>query len=91
MYQQLCLGIAEQRLKLLCNNRNLEKMITSKQFREDLWFRLNVFPIHIPPLRERKEDIPVARKYSVRTEIIDIFTQACKVCIHDEDPAKTIL
>jgi hypothetical protein len=33
--------------------------------------------------------VPVARKYSVLTEIIDIFTQACKVCIHDEDVAET--
>jgi transcriptional regulator with GAF, ATPase, and Fis domain len=39
-------------------NRNLEEMVKAKQFREDLWFRLNVFPIRIPPLRERKEDIP---------------------------------
>ena len=39
-------------------HRNLEEMIASEKFREDLWFRLNVFPIHIPPLRYRKEDIP---------------------------------
>jgi len=39
-------------------NRNLEELVKKKEFREDLWFRLNVFPIMIPPLRHRKEDIP---------------------------------
>lgn len=39
-------------------NRNLQEMVASGQFREDLWFRLNVFPIMIPPLRRRREDIP---------------------------------
>ena len=39
-------------------HRNLEAMVREGKFREDLWFRLNVFPIMIPPLRQRVEDIP---------------------------------
>lgn len=44
---------------IVATHRNLEEMVAAKQFREDLWFRLNIFPIRIPPLRERKEDIPL--------------------------------
>jgi formate hydrogenlyase transcriptional activator len=47
-------------------NRNLEKMIANREFRSDLYYRLNVFPIRIPPLRERREDIPLLVKYFVQ-------------------------
>lgn len=44
---------------IAATNKNLEQQIKDKQFREDLYHRLNVIPIHSPPLRERKEDIPL--------------------------------
>ena len=44
-------------------NRDLESMIANREFRSDLYYRLNVFPIRIPPLRERREDIPVLARY----------------------------
>jgi formate hydrogenlyase transcriptional activator len=47
-------------------NRNLEKMVADREFRNDLYYRLNVFPIRIPPLRERKEDIPLLVSYFVQ-------------------------
>jgi formate hydrogenlyase transcriptional activator len=54
-------------------NRDLDKMIAEREFRSDLYYRLNVFPIRIPPLRERPEDIPLlvryfAQKYERRME-----------------------
>ena len=44
-------------------NQDLEKMVIDKTFREDLYYRLNVLPIRIPPLRERREDIPILAQY----------------------------
>ena len=48
-----------------CTNRNLEQEVKEGQFRKDLFYRLNVFPITIPPLRERKQDIRLLVKFYV--------------------------
>lgn len=53
-------------------NRNLEEMMHSGRFREDLWFRLNVFPIMIPPLRQRKEDIPALVHHFIDKKTIEL-------------------
>jgi PAS domain S-box-containing protein len=44
---------------ITATNKNLEDLIKQKQFRDDLYFRINVFPIQLPPLRKRSEDIPL--------------------------------
>lgn len=50
---------------IAATHRNLEKMVSEGKFREDLWFRLNAFPIIIPPLRHRRQDIPSMLQYFV--------------------------
>jgi transcriptional regulator with PAS, ATPase and Fis domain len=52
---------------ITATNQDLEKAVEEKRFREDLFYRINVIPIHLPPLRERKSDIPVLANHFLRT------------------------
>jgi DNA-binding NtrC family response regulator len=61
------------------SNKDIERAVAEKTFREDLFYRLNVFPIRIPPLRERKEDIPF---------LVDYFMN--KYCLEIKTPVKGI-
>ena len=67
-------------------NRNLLKMVQNGEFRDDLYYRLNVIPITIPPLRERIEDIPVLldyllKRYSkiMKKQITGFTSEACQL------------
>jgi len=57
---------------IAATHRNLPKMIEEGRFREDLWYRLNVFPIEIPPLRERRQDIPDLTAYFINKKAAEM-------------------
>jgi transcriptional regulator with PAS, ATPase and Fis domain len=70
-------------VRVVCaTHRDLEQMVVKETFREDLYFRVNTFEIHLPPLRERKDDIPVlartlvARHMKKPTAPADVLTDA---------------
>jgi formate hydrogenlyase transcriptional activator len=72
---------------IAATNQNLWRMVQERRFRADLYYRLNVFPIALPPLRERKEDIPLLTKHFVRK----FATQQGKSIDHVSDGAMEVL
>ncbi len=78
---------------ITATNRDLEQALKQGKFREDLYFRLNVIPIIIPPLRERKEDIPQLLEYFIKKTcnannkpLIKISDQALELCLNYDWP-----
>jgi DNA-binding NtrC family response regulator len=57
---------------IAASNSDLKKATEKKQFREDLFYRLSVFPITIPPLRDRREDIPELAEYFVKKYCVEM-------------------
>ncbi len=81
-------------VRIVCaTNRPLAELVTENRFREDLFYRINVVPIHVPPLRKRKADLPLLanhflKKYLAKTkkDITGISKSAMKILIRYEWP-----
>jgi DNA-binding NtrC family response regulator len=70
------------------SNKDLEKAVEEKKFREDLYYRLNVFPIRIPPLRERREDIPLLIDHFINKYCAEMATQVKNI---SKEAVKTLM
>jgi len=64
-------------IRVICaTHQNLEELMQQGKFREDLWFRINTFPIHIPPLRDRKEDLSELIYYLINRKSMEMGLKA---------------
>ena len=67
---------------IAATNRDLERMVSEGTFRQDLYYRLRIFPVQLPPLRERGEDIPLLARYAAER-----FAQHLNQAVPDLSPA----
>jgi two-component system nitrogen regulation response regulator GlnG len=70
---------------IAATNQNLERRVTEGRFREDLFHRLNVIRIHLPPLRERREDIPTLARHFLRQSAKELGVEAKQLAPETEE------
>ncbi|WP_300669904.1 sigma-54 dependent transcriptional regulator [Desulfoluna sp.] len=77
---------------IAATSRHLEAMVQTGAFRQDLWFRLNVFPVHIPPLRDRLSDLPDLAAYFIKRKatemnihVLPVLTPEAISTLHHHD------
>ena len=73
---------------LAATNRNLKNEVEAGRFREDLFYRLNIMEIHIPPLRERPEDIPLLVEYFIKQHNPELKKNFCDI---DDDALRILM
>ena len=73
---------------IAASNQNLEEMVSQGRFRQDLYYRLNVIPLHIPPLRERREDIIPLSYHMLREILADAHLREIRIDPRSEEALK---